>query len=81
MKVLENGIYREMTAEEMAFIETELLPYEKRVVNRIREVYSIDDELAILRQKDTKPEEFAAYTAFVEQIKAEEKTEKDGNVV
>ena len=81
MKVLENGIYREMTAEEMAFIETELLPYEKRVVNRIREVYSIDDELAILRQKDTKPEEFAAYNAFVEQIKAEEKTEKDGNVV
>lgn len=73
MKVLENGTYREMTAEEMASIETEILPYEKRVVNRIREVYSIDDELAILRQKDTKPEEFAKYNAFVEQIKAEER--------
>lgn len=73
MKVLENGIYREMTEEEMASIETEILPYEKRVVNRIREVYSVDDELAILRQRDTKPEEFAEYNAFVEKIKAEEK--------
>lgn len=74
MKVIENGIYREMTEEEMASIETEILPYEKRVVNRIRGVYSVDDELAILRQKDTKPEEFAQYNAFVEQIKAEEKS-------
>lgn len=49
------------------------IPYEQRVVNRIREVYSIDDELAILRQRDTKPEEFAEYNAFVEQIKAEER--------
>lgn len=48
-------------------------PYEQRVVDRIREVYSIDDELAILRQRDTKPEEFAEYNAFVEKIKSEEK--------
>ena len=75
MKVLENGIYREMTAEEMASIETETLPYEKRVVNRIRAVYSIDDELAILRQRETKPEEFAAYNAFVEAIKEEERND------
>ncbi len=32
-----------------------------------------DDELAILRQRDIKPEEFAEYNAFVEQIKAEER--------
>ena len=49
------------------------IPYEQRVVNRIREVYSIDDELAILRQRDTKPEEFAEYNAFVEKIKTEER--------
>ena len=49
------------------------IPYEQRVVNRIREKYSIDDELAILRQRDTKPEEFEQYNAFVEQIKAEER--------
>ena len=51
----------------------EVLPYEQRVVNRIREVYSVDDELALLRQRDTKPEEFERYNVFVERIKAEEK--------
>lgn len=49
------------------------IPYEQRVVNRIREVYSVDDELAILRQRDTKPEEFDKYNAFVEKIKEEER--------
>lgn len=51
----------------------EPIPYEQRVVSRIREKYSVDDELAILRQRDTKPEEFAEYNAFVEKIKAEER--------
>lgn len=41
------------------------------IENRIREKYSISDELAILRQRDTKPEEFAEYNAFAEQAKAE----------
>ena len=50
-----------------------VLPYEQRVVERIREAYSIDDELAILRQRDTKPEEFAEYNDFVERIKEEER--------
>ena len=75
MRVYDNGTYRDMTAEEIAEIhkETPSIPYEQRVVNRIREVYSIDDELAILRQRDTKPEEFAQYNKFVETIKTEEK--------
>ena len=76
MKIFENGIYREATAEEIAELNSytpEPIPYEQRVVSRIREVYSIDDELAILRQRDTKPEEFAAYNSFVEKIKSEEK--------
>lgn len=51
----------------------EPIPYEQRVVSRIRERYSVDDELAILRQRDSKPEEFAEYNAFVEKIKAEER--------
>lgn len=75
MKINDNGIIREMTAEEIAeytFIPA-TVPYEQRVVDRIRAVYSVDDELAILRQRDTKPEEFAEYNAFVEQIKAEER--------
>ena len=75
MKINDNGIIRDMTAEEIAELQkdTPTIPYEERVVNRIREKYSIDDELAILRQRDTKPEEFEQYNAFVEQIKAEER--------
>lgn len=70
MKVYKNGKYIEV--EDM-IVETPNIPYEQRVVNRIREVYSIDDEIAILRQRDTKPEEFAEYNAFVEKIKEEER--------
>ena len=75
MKVYDNGIYRDLTAEEIAEMQKDMpsIPYEQRVVNRIREVYSIDDELAILRQRDTKPDEFAEYNDFVEKVKAEER--------
>ena len=75
MRIYENGIYREMTEEEIAEMQKNIhvVPYEQRIVNRIREVYSVDDELAILRQRDTKPEEFAEYNAFVENIKEEER--------
>lgn len=75
MKINDNGVIRDMTEEEIAELQKDIptIPYEERVVNRIREKYSIDDELAILRQRDTKPEEFAEYNAFVEKIKAEEK--------
>lgn len=75
MRILENGIYREATKEEITELEKNIptIPYKKRVVSRIREVYSVDDELAILRQRDTKPEEFSEYNAFVEKVKAEER--------
>ena len=75
MKVYENGTYRDMTEGEMKQkADAELaLPYEQRVVNRIREKYSVNDELALLRQRDTKTGEFNEYNAFVEGIKAEEK--------
>lgn len=43
----------------------------RAIEERIREKYSISDEFAILRQRDTKPKEFAEYNAFVEQVKAE----------
>ena len=66
-----NGIVVDI--EEVDDYKVEPISYDQRVVNRIREVYSIDDELAILRQRDTKPEEFAEYNAFVEKIKAEER--------
>lgn len=49
--------------------------YEELVVWKIRERYTIDDELAILRQRDTKQDEFAEYNDFVEQCKAEAREE------
>ena len=47
--------------------------YEQRVQQSIRERYSVDDELAILRQRDTKPDEFAAYYEYAEQCTAQAK--------
>ena len=49
--------------------------YPNLVSRLIRERYSIDDEMAILRQKDTKPEEYEAYNAFCEECKARAKAE------
>lgn len=49
--------------------------YESEIISRIRERYSVNQELAILRQRDTKPEEFVAYNYFVERCKAEVKEE------
>jgi hypothetical protein len=71
MRVLENGIYRDMTPEEVAEIEANAVTstYKENVVAAIREKYSIDDEIAILRQRDSKPEEFNAYYEDVEAIK------------
>lgn len=45
--------------------------YEQRVQQIIRERYSVADELAILRQRDTKPDEFAAYFEYAEQCKTQ----------
>lgn len=46
---------------------------EALISEKIRKVYSVNDELAILRQRDEKPEEFEAYYKFVEECKAEVK--------
>lgn len=47
--------------------------YKERVESLIRERYSVADELGILRQRDTKPQEFAEYNAFAEACKAQAK--------
>lgn len=44
--------------------------YEERVEQLIREKYTISDELAILRQRDSKVEEFSEYYEFCEECKA-----------
>ena len=49
--------------------------YPNLVSRLIRERYSIDDEMAILRQRDTKPKEYEAYNAFCEECKAKARKE------
>lgn len=45
--------------------------YPYLVTELIRERYTIDEELAILRQRDEKPEEFAEYNTYAEACKRE----------
>ena len=54
--------------------ETEAkIEYENKIVSLIRKKYNVNQELAILRQRDTKPEEFAEYNEYVEQCKRQVK--------
>lgn len=47
--------------------------YGELVERLIRKKYTVSAELAILRQRDNKPQEFAEYNAYAEQCKAEAK--------
>lgn len=49
--------------------------YSERVNALIRERYDESAELSILRQRDEKPERFAAYYAFCEECKVRAKAE------
>ena len=51
--------------------------YEDMIVRKIRTKYTVNQELAILRQRDIKPEEFTEYNEFVEQCKSEVKRQLD----
>lgn len=44
--------------------------YQLRVGELVRSKYSINDEMALLRQRDEKQEEFAEYNTFAETCKA-----------
>lgn len=54
--------------------------YENKVSALIRKKYSLNAELAILRQRDTKPEEYQAYNDYAEQCKALVKQEMQGEL-
>ena len=47
--------------------------YENKVVALIRKKYNVNQELAILRQRDTKPLEYQEYYDYVEQCKKQVK--------
>ena len=49
--------------------------YENKIVALIRKKYNVNQELAILRQREVKPQEFAEYNEYVEQCKKQVKNE------
>ena len=50
------------------------MSYSATVSSLIRKRYSVNDELAILRQRESKPNEFAEYNTYCEQCKAKAKS-------
>jgi hypothetical protein len=86
MRIYENGIYRDLTPEEVAVNQAQAeaaeheywlnIPYDEAVNAKIRERYSESQEFAILRQKDEKPQEYAEYYAYCEECKAFVKSKK-----
>lgn len=54
--------------------------YAALVSEKIKRRYSTSDELALLRQREEKREEFLAYHAYAEACKAEAKAELGGEM-
>lgn len=52
--------------------------YGTLVEKKIRRRYSLSSELAILRQRDTKVEDFERYNKYVEECKIEARAELQG---
>ena len=87
MRTYENGIYRDLTPEELAQMQAEAeraereywekTPYDEAVNAKIRERYTDSQEFAILRQRDEKPTEYAEYYAYCEECKAFVKGKKE----
>lgn len=88
MKICENGIYRDMTDEEIKAMEEQNnlaekeywtnVDYDEAVNNEIRKKYSVSQEFAILRQKDEKLQEYQEYYNYCEECKTYVKTKKQG---
>ena len=74
MLILKNGQY--IWTDEVELLPETVIPYEMAVRDMIREKYSLDEELAIQRQRDTKPEEFEAYFQYCEECKRKAKGEQ-----
>ena len=53
--------------------------YGNQVNDLIRRRYSLSEELAILRQKEEKPDEYRTYFAFCEECKSKAKAEVEQN--
>ncbi len=74
-KVEEIRIYIPYTEEQLKEKAEE--EYKQNIHNKIRKKYSLNDELAIIRQKNVKTDEFDEYYSFVERCKNEAKAERE----
>lgn len=68
-----NGEYLPVTVETPDEEFKDTRSYSEKVVSLIREKYSLDEELAIQRQRDSKPQEFSEYYAYCEACKQKAK--------
>ena len=53
------------------------MSYEDRVATLIRERYSVDDEIALLRERDSRPDEYTEYLTFCEECKEKAKNKNE----
>lgn len=74
-EVEEIGVYIPYTEEELK--KNAEAKYKHNVEMFIREKYSLSDEIAILRQRDSKPEEFEEYNNYAESCKLRAKEEME----
>lgn len=71
----ENKLAETVAKEEQETIKQKENEYSNKVAELIRQKYSINDELAILRQRDEKPSEYQEYFAYCEECKSKAKQE------
>ena len=71
-QILADGWQEYVSAPVESYVPT----YEERVEQLIRERYSLNQELAIQRQRETKPGEFEEYFAYCEECKTKAKEEQ-----
>ena len=69
--------YNERIAREKE--EKQTFDYQNLVVSLIRKKYSINQELAILRQQNSKPQEYEKYFDYVEECKLQAKSSVYGS--
>ena len=69
--------YNERIAREKE--EKQTFDYQNLVVSLIRKKYSINQELAILRQQNSKPQEYEEYFDYVEECKLQAKSSVYGS--
>lgn len=77
IKDFDNGIFSQTLYTERKEAEKEKR-YERLVERYIREKYSLNSELAILRQRYTKFQEFEKYNLYAEECKSRAKAEVYG---